>query len=346
MTTAARRIGVLLAILLLGGLKPVGTLAQARVPVFQPPLRQTDAAGYRARIDALRGLVRVCREDAKLCNAAAVGDDDRVAAGGETFQVRWQWLRKLLDEAHDPAMRERSALLDEAAARLDGEFVAQDGGAKAPAEFVTARRTADSILARAEFRVVGKQSWLDRKMAQLLLWLDQFFTAAADFGHRAPWLGPVLEWSFVGLSVVGILIWVRRSLQRERLAVSLNGAQAASNWQKESAEWADLARAEAERSNWREAIHCLYWASIVALERRRLWRRDAARTPREYVELLEDHGAQQVALRSQLTSLRSQVTALRSLTRLFERIWYGLRWAGCEDYAQALALYEELRRAE
>jgi hypothetical protein len=329
-----RRIGALLAILSLGALAS----AQPRVPFFQPPLRQTDAAGYRTHIETLRGLVLACRNDATTCNAAAVGDDDRVAAQDETFQVRWQWLRRLLDEAGKPALKDRNAQLDEAEARLDRELAATGGEALPPAEFAPARRAATVILSRAEFRVVGRQSWIDRKIAQLLVWIVRFFTAAADFGHRAPWLVLVLEWSFVGLSAVGILFWVRRSMARERLAVSLTGVLATSDWQKESAEWADLARIEAERSNWRDAIHCLYWAGIVVLESRRLWRRDLARTPREYVELLQSHCAQQ-------TTLQSQLIALRSLTRLFERIWYGLRGAEREDYAQALALFEDIRRA-
>jgi hypothetical protein len=331
MATGLRRIVLLLAIAALQVLAPVDALAQPRVPVFQAPLRQTDPDGYRARIEMLRGLVQTCRNNAKACNAAAIGDDDRVTSPRDTFQVRWQWLRKLVDDARNPALLDRNALLDQAAARLDEEFDTSGGVAQPQAAFAPARRTVDSILARAEFRVVGKQRWLDRKIAQLLSWLDEIFTVASDFGHRAPWLGPVLEWSFVGLSAACVLFWVRRSMERERLAISLSGPLAASDWQKESAEWAELARAEAEQSNWREAIHCLYWASIVVLESRRLWRRDSARTPREYVELLEDHSAPQIAL--------------RSLTRIFERIWYGLRAAAREDYAQALALFEELRRA-
>jgi len=332
-----RRITVLLATLSMGALAS----AQPRIPILQPPLQQTDDAGYRTHVQALQQLVLACRNDAKSCNAAAVGDDDRVTADSETFQMRWQWLRKLLDESGNSALKalkDRNAQLDEAAVRLNRELAAPSEEAQPQAEFAPARRVTNAILARAEFRVVGRQSWLDRKVAQLLSWLIRFFTAAANFGHHAPWLGPVLEWSFVGLSAVGILFWVRRSMARERLAVSLGGALASSDWQKESAEWADLARIEAERSNWRDAIHCLYWAGIVVLESRRLWRRDAARTPREYLDLLQRNSSQQPALESQLI-------ALGSLTRLFERIWYGLRGAEREDYAQALALFEELRRA-
>ena len=130
-------------------------------------------------------------------------------------------------------------------------------------DFTTARHAANSILARPEFRIVGSQSWFDRIAAEFYSWLNRVFSATEEFGHRSPWLGLVLEWSFVGLTVLCILIWVARTMQSQRVAVSLSGLSQSAHWHTESADWADRARAEAEASNWREAIHCLYWASIV-----------------------------------------------------------------------------------
>jgi hypothetical protein len=325
MATRLRQIVLLLAI------SSLHASAQPPIPLFQPPIQQTTPENYRTRVESLRGLVRACRDDAKACNPAAVGNDDKIAASNDTFQVRWQWLRKLLDDARNPALPDRLSLLDQASARLDQELTETSGTAQAEPTFAPARRAANSILARPEFRVVGSQSWFDRKVAQFYSWLNRFFTATSDFGRRPPWLGPVLEWSFVGLSAACILIWAARTMQRQRVAISLSGLIPVADWQKESAEWADLARTEADANNWREAIHCLYWASIVVLESRRLWRRDYARTPREYVALLERNSDQQITL--------------RTLTRIFERIWYGLRHAARADYIQALALFEDLRRA-
>ena len=324
MTTGLRRIVLLLAI------SSLHVFAQPGIPLFQPPLQQTTPDSYRARLESLRGLVGACRDDAKACNPSAVGDDEVIQAPNETFQVRRQWLRKLVDDARNPALPDRTTLLNQASARLDEELAAISGEASLQPTFPTARRAANSILAKPEFRVVGSESWLDRMTAEFYSWLSRVFAATENFGHRSPWLGPVLEWSFVGLTVLCILIWVERTMQRQRVAVSLSGLTPAADWQKESAEWADLARVEAEANNWREAIHCLYWASIVALESHRLWCRDYARTPREYVDLLEHNSFRQLTL--------------RRLTRIFERIWYGLRHAAREDYIQALALFEDLRR--
>jgi hypothetical protein len=325
MANGLRRIVLLLVV------SSLQVFAQPGLPLLQPPLQQVTPDGYRAHLESLRSLVRACRADAKACDPSAVGDDNKIQSANDTFQVRWQWLREVVVEARNPSLADRNTLLDQTSARLDEELAATSGEAPAQSALAPARRAANAILARPEFRVVGSESWLDHEIGKLLSWLDRFFTAASEFGQRSPWLSSVLEWGFVGLSVLCCLIWAARTMDRQRVALSLSTLTPAADWQKESAEWAELARAEAEAENWREAIHCLYWASIVVLESRRLWRRDYTRTPREYVALLERNSARQVTL--------------RALTGIFERIWYGLRDAGNEDYVQALALFEDLRHA-
>ena len=219
--------------------------------LLQPPTRESTANEYRAHVESLRGLVRACRDNANACNPAAVGDDEKVVSPGETFQVRRQWLRKLLDDAHNPELADRNALLDQASARLDQELAAGGGGGERQPALAEARRDANAILARPEFHIVSGQSWLDRKVAQFWDWVDRFFSAAAGIGHRAPWLGPVLEWSFVGLVVLFLLIWAARTLQRERLAISLSSMIPASRWQKEADNRSEERRVGKEcRSRW------------------------------------------------------------------------------------------------
>ena len=317
-------------IILLLALSPLRVISQPSAPLLQPALQSISSDAYRARLETLRDLVRACRDDAKACDPSAVGEDNTIESSSEIFQVRWLWLRRLIDDARDPSLPQRNQLLDQATARLDDELGPTGADAKQLPEFGPARRAVDSILARTEFRSVSSESWLDRKIAEFWSWVNRFFNAASGLGHRAPWLGPVLEWSFVGLAALSALIWARRVMERERIATSLGAPALAADWKKESAEWAELAQAEADAGNWREAIHCVYWASIVALESRRLWRRDYARTPREYVELLERDSTRQ--------------RSLRRLTSIFERIWYGLRVAAREDYLQALTLFNDLKR--
>jgi hypothetical protein len=101
--------------------------------------------------------------------------------------------------------------------------------------------------------------------------------------------------------------------------------------QREPDDWARMAEQAAAAGDWREAVHCLYWASITLLEGRRAWRHNPTRTPREYVRLLKPGSSQQ--------------QGLRRMTQIFERIWYGHRDAEAEVYAQAHACFETLDRA-
>jgi hypothetical protein len=96
------------------------------------------------------------------------------------------------------------------------------------------------------------------------------------------------------------------------------------NWMREAEDHAAAGR-------FRDAVHCLYWASIVALEGQRLWQPDRARTPREYLRLLDPTSATAPLLRRQTFS--------------FETIWYGLRPAARLDYDSALELHRQLRAA-
>jgi Domain of unknown function (DUF4129) len=303
---------------------------QENVPEETAGVRVVTAAEYRGHIESLKVLVEACRKSPAECDVKKVGDDERVE--GAAFQTRWSWLREALSNAHDAAQSGREKLLQEAAARLEEDAVLADETAAQSADtFQRARKQADEVLSRPEFRTVAQESYLAREIAKFLQWVAEMFGGVSRFGKRSPWLVPLMEWSSITLAVAGLLAWVLRTMQRQRLAVTIEASASAELWQKESDNWAELARSEAARQDWRSAVHCLYWATIVMMEGRKLWRQNRARTPREYVLLLEPGS-------------RMQQT-LRRLTQLFERIWYGLRPAAESDYASALVLFEELRSA-
>ena len=95
------------------------------------------------------------------------------------------------------------------------------------------------------------------------------------------------------------------------------GAASARDWQL----WLADARRTAAASQWREAIHFVYWAAISRLESKRLWPADRARTPREYLSLVAAEDPRRAGL--------------SKLTHSFERTWYGGRAAGESDYMKA-----------
>jgi hypothetical protein len=223
-------------------------------------------------------------------------------------------------------------LLQDAAARLDEDAALETATeAQSSDNFQRARKQADEVLARSEFRTVTQESFWDREIAKFWQWVGEVFGGVSRFGKRSPWLIPLMEWGSITLAAAGLLTWVFRTMQRQRLAVRFEASAISEVWQKESDNWAELARAEAVRQDWRAAVHCLYWATIVMMEGRKLWRQNRARTPREYLLLLEPGSRVQ--------------QALGRMTQIFERIWYGLRPAAESDYASALMLFEELRSA-
>ena len=287
------------------------------------------AVEYRGHLERLKMLVEVCQKEPAQCDAQRVGDDEQVE--GTAFQTHWSWLREALSSAHNIQTPDREKLLQEAVVRLNEDVTLATVTGQSGDEFQRSRKKADEVLSRPEFQTVAQESFLEREIARFWKWVDEIFGSASRFGKRSPWLIAVIEWSSITLAAAGLLAWVLRTMQRQRLAVRIESSAAADVWQKESDNWAELARAEAARQDWRAAVHCLYWATIVMMEGRKLWRQNRARTPREYLLLLEPGSSMQ--------------QTLRKLTQLFERIWYGLRPAAESDYASALVLFDELRSA-
>jgi len=96
----------------------------------------------------------------------------------------------------------------------------------------------------------------------------------------------------------------------------------------DSREWARDALAAAERGDYREAVHCAYWAAIASLETRGVLKSDRARTPRESLRLLDPHPREQ--------------KLLREFTLLFELVWYGYRPASGKDWSNARSHLENM----
>lgn len=283
---------------------------------------------FQAHLASVQALVRACGAAASACVRDNVGADERVGTK-PGFELRWLWLREALDQARSGNAEKRGQLMQQSSARLD-EMVRESARPEGEtAQFAEARKDTDRILASAEFAAVERQSWLDRQVAKFWSWWYRLWERMSNLGEAAPWVGRLLEFLLFGGAGAALILFIYRNLQRQRLAVALNSAGGELAWQRESTDWAAQADGSARNGDWRDAVHCLYWATIVMLEGRRAWRHNPARTPREYVRLLKPGSAQQ--------------GALRGLTQIFERLWYGLREAGAADYEKARSLYENLR---
>jgi hypothetical protein len=306
------------------------------VSAFAAP--QSSVNIYIAHLESLQDLLNSCRSNASSCDAGKIGSDEQVSLAGlnsganvSSFDARYDWLRGVFKSAHDPAMKDRATALDSAANRLrDALNDAKEAAASTSAPgFGRARASANAILRHPEFVTVTEQSIWQRIAARIFLWLDSLFGNVAKFGERSPWIGPLFEWALIALALTGLAVWAMRVLQRQRLKVTMEAGRQAEPWEEASRNWRTQAAEQAEKQNWREAVHCLYWATIVMLEGRRMWAPNRSRTPREYVRLLEAGSP--------------RWTLLREQTRGFEHIWYGLNTALANDYQAALDLHEQLR---
>ncbi|HEX4005088.1 MAG TPA: DUF4129 domain-containing protein [Acidobacteriaceae bacterium] len=217
-----------------------------------------------------------------------------------------------------------------AEAHLEADL-ADTQAAPSPANFGQARRSADAILAGREFQTSQEVSPWQKILALVYARVERLLDHVSAFGARSPWIGPLIEGLLVAVAFALLLAWAFRTVRRQRRSVQIEAARMVEYTDERIRNWTRDAEACATRGEFRDAIHCLYWASIAALEGRRLWQPDRARTPREYLRFLDPGAAISPLLRRQTAS--------------FETIWYGLRPAQQLDYDHALDLHRRLRSA-
>lgn len=309
---------------------------QAQVPALTPPqglppLRDVSVEEYRHHLDQLRSLVADCGRVVTACNPENVGNDDRVhPSQGQPYAVRYGWLRALLDNRDTAVHRSRMELLAQAEQRLSDQEEELNHPKSASPLRQEDRVQRDRVLASKEFQVVHEYSWRERVSAWLSEKLARIFGGAASLGRIAPWFGKALEWGSLLAAITLLVLWIYRALDRQRTALGkLTGDMAKREAIEASRAWAELAQMHAANGGWRDAIHCLYWATIVLLEERRTLRRSETRTPREALQLLVVS-----------PQLREPLVAQ---TVAFERIWYGFANATQEDYEAARQNYRRVQ---
>ena len=328
--------GMHVRVLLLAIFCACGMRAQVPKPVLPhpglPALKAVSLSEYREHLRALSTVIADCEASTAACHGDRVGvlDDLVHPPAGAEYIERYGWLRDLLDDRDDPSHKRRAELLPHAAQRLAEQQAEMDVPPVAPllTEHETAARAA--VLARREFRTTEDYSLTERLAAWFSRMMGKLFGGVSSLSRMAPWLGTAVQWGALLLAATLLLLWIYRALDRQRVALGrLSGNAEHSAAQAESRAWAELARQHADRGEWRDAVHALYWASIVALEDRRTLRRNGTRTPREALRLIDP-----------ASQLREP---LRAQTGEFERIWYGLQQASADDYDSALTHYRALQ---
>jgi Domain of unknown function (DUF4129) len=207
--------------------------------------------------------------------------------------------------------------------------------AQPPADNLAARNAAKNILARREFAVVGQPNVRNELRRKINEWLTRLFIAIFSRIGSHPVAAETLFWLIVAAIVAWLAMMLFRFWMRNARLESIEKITTVAfhrPWQ----EWIRAAREAAARGDFREAIHCTYWAGISRLETIGVLAPDPARTPRESLRVLDDSNS------NALQATTQQRESLAALTTSLEHVWYGKRPAGQTDFQDCLRQAEEL----
>jgi hypothetical protein len=183
------------------------------------------------------------------------------------------------------------------------------------------------ILAERQFSHRQTADWRREVLRRVSQWLADVWqhTFGRHIGSQT--IASLLMWTLSIAAVIVLIAWIMRTAVRRRrdAPAEIGSIEAAPG------AWRDLAR-EADAlltaGRVREATRVAYRAAVHRLAEEGALRVDDTRTPRENLR--------------QLPRAHRRRTALASLTKVFERVWYGLRPASQADGAEVHALLMEL----
>jgi len=250
-----------------------------------------------------------------------------VSEAGRSMEVSHSWLSTALAEFIAAKPQRKPELLRQMQAHLAAQGQEAALFSQPAAYPASSPQKLAEILARREFRAVrGPTLWdqlIQRIERWMIHWLDRIFQRVSYVPHG----GQIVVWAVIGLAVILVVIWLRRTVQREIIdwpREPIPFAPSKKHWRR----WLAEAREAAQQGRWRDAIHLAYWAAISQLEQGGAWAPDRARTPREYLRLLPGSSDKR--------------PVLDALTRRFEIIWYGQHDAGADDFSDTLVQLERL----
>lgn len=329
-----------LATILLLLLLTADCLAQSVVtlPVNPSTSRTVSVEEYRALLDRMIAYYGGLDEDGCCVRPPEVADQIVVKDGDQTFRLSTSFLPVPYYEYASESAEERAKNRRESGKKNRGTVLetlkalraASVSTASASAALVTGTQDkAREVLSRGEFRRVRapglRETWSDR----ILRWIGDFIR---KLGEKTPDMHVVsrtLLWGFIAVAVLLVAFIFKSYLEQQEAEVAwkLSGGVAplsAKSWHA----WLKDARAAAASGDWRQAVRFGYWAGISALESAGAWRPDRARTPREYLRLID--------------AKHQHRGTLNTMTQRFERVWYAQQPATQADFEETVRGLEEL----
>lgn len=259
---------------------------------------------------------------------AGIPDQVTIDASGREVTVSYHPLKDALTQfakADSKLKRGQLKNIDNYLAALEQQATAYDQPAADPG---SSRQKLDEILARHEFRNVHGPGLKEALLARLYRWLGRLLGRIKLGRGGAFNVLQVIVYLLVAAALFILVLWTVRRLRRKEEDVPpreiIPFSPSARSWRA----WLADARQQAEKQDWRNAIHLAYWAGISFLESGGAWKPNRARTPREYLRLLSTRNPNH--------------RPLWTLTKQFEVVWYGDRPAVEQDFQNTLGQLEKM----
>jgi hypothetical protein len=313
--------------LVLGGLLVLLQLSPGTVqprPGYSPRLT---ASQFVAQLERLAAAIET--SDASVAThllRSVPASHEVLAPGGETYEVRLDWLRAAAPGANvDPGVW--TARRGDLVLRLRAMAREAEALAPAPRGDTNARDVLTSVLAQKRFARARAISWEAELQRRVRQWLTDLWAKTLGRAAGQQTVARVVAWMASLAAIVILVVWLARLSKRRRddqptSVGPLHGHRAPGHVL--GLEAAALIRAGQIRDGARVA----YRAGVHRLEEEGALRVDEARTPREYVRMLP--------------RVHRRHATLSALTTTFERIWYGSRAAAPDEGDRILALLQDL----
>jgi uncharacterized protein DUF4129 len=308
-----------------------GVLAPALAWSQPVPSRWPDAfssAEFRSELDRLAHEIRSTAQTSDASTLAkTIPYRWRVDVGDrQRLDVNTRWLTTALESAGAngttwPETREALSqrlerMRDEIAPTVDNEVATRS----------RAQTSVQAILSREEFRQGAVSRWREDLRERITRWIEALFDRLGITGQTGERTVRILAWAIGFAALGGLGVWLARTMtQRPRQLLELGSRGAP---RPRAHDLALRAIGHARAGDVREAVRVAYHAALVRMEEQGVWRIDDARTPREYVRMLDAGDARR--------------PPILDMTRRFEQIWYGNRAAGDDDAASVATHLEVL----
>ena len=309
----------------------IGALAGARSASAQAPAKPAplDLSAYVAELNHYAAALAALRRnpDGIPSFRQSLPAEWDVRAEGKTFRVSTAWLDSALGKIKAGSAAS-AAQWGEIERHLDflraqAEALQLPGATPSATQ---ARNSLDAIFRRREFRGLAGPGPLALLWRRLVDWIDQgidWVLARLNIGRLS---GNIVAYSLIAIALLFLLYWGWRSIAsraREAEIPPAAGPQAS-----DGKRWVAEALAAAERGEFREAIHCAYWAAVNRLEDEGSILPNRSRTPRELLRSI----AAGSAVRE----------PFHELTQRFELVWYGYRAPSPADWLNTKTQLERM----